>query len=224
MPQINDFELGLVLKAAADKCLDDDVNEFMSLETDNVEIYPITENRVMSRLRARRVNGFQKAVRAASIILVSIFALSMCIQPIRAAFIGAIVTWYEDHVGIRYESSRDKYPDREVSFPAKLGYVPERLSIMLEKESGNNYTCYLENGENGLVCFSQFEDYEKELSISKQFLCEEMVFLRDGDVKAKLFIYDRGKYILVWKEKYMFTIMSENVELDELIKLAEGIE
>ena len=234
MTRINDFELSIAIKVAADRCLADDVDMFMSLDVKNTVVDPRVEKRVSRKLRfdewkdLRRISAGM--LKYAAIVLVSVislfFALSMTIQPVRAAFFGAIVTWYENFIDVRYGGDFDgiNIIDKEALVPAEFSYLPSGWSITSEDKNNKSYICTIENSENGIARFSQQVDYENGIGIDDGVHSEEKVYLKDDTIAANLFIYENGQFVLVWKDKYMYKIQSENLTLYEVINIAEGIE
>ena len=200
------------------------------MNTDNTVVDPNVEKRVARKLRfdewkdIRRVSV--KTLKYAMIALVSVvslfFGVAMSIQPVRAAFLGAIVTWYEDFIDVRYEEDTD---DTEHDLVAvKLTYLPDGWSITAEHTSDGIYSCNIINSDNGFVRFSQNKDFETGLKVDSDVYEQEIVYLKNDTIESNLFILDDHKYILVWKDKYMFKLAADNIELEELIMIAEGIE
>ena len=235
MTRINDFELSIAIKVAADRCLADDVDMFMSLDVKNTVVDPRVEKRVSRKLRfdewkdLRRISAGM--LKYAAIVLVSVislfFALSMTIQPVRAAFFGAIVTWYENFIDVRYGGNVDGINiviDEETLVPAEFSYLPSGWSITSEDKNNKSYICTIENSENGIALFSQQVDYESGTGIDDGVHSEEIIYLKNDTIAANLFVYENGQYVLIWKDKYMYKIQSESLSLNEVINIAEGIE
>lgn len=230
MTRINDFELSIAIKIAADRCLADDVDRFMALDIKNTVVDPRVEKRVSRKLKfdewknVRRISA--SMLKYAAIILVSavslFFAFSMTIQPVRAAFFGAIVTWYEDFIDVRYVEDVDDTVNDDI-IPAKMNYIPDGWIVSSEHEDKIKYSCSITDNGMGYVCFTQIKDYESGTGIDNGVYAEEIVYLKDDTVEANLFIYENGKYVLIWKDKYLFMLEAENIELDELISIAEEI-
>ena len=235
MTRINDFELSIAIKVAADRCLADDVDMFMSLDVRNTVVDPRVEKRVSRKLRfdewkdLRRISAGM--LKYAAIVLVSVislfFALSMTIQPVRAAFFGAIVTWYENFIDVRYGGDVDGINiviDEETLVPAEFSYLPSGWSITSEDKKSRSYICTIENSKNGIVRFSKQVDYENGTKIDNGIYSEEKIYLKNDTIEANLFVYENNQFILIWRDKYMFKIESEKLPLDEVINIAEGIE
>ena len=231
MTRINDFELSIAVKVAADRCLADDVDMFMSLDVKNTVVDPRVEKRVSRKLRfdewkdLRRISAGM--LKYAAIVLVSVislfFALSMTIQPVRAAFFGAIVTWYENFIDVRYGGDVDGTVNDDI-IPAKMNYLPDGWRVSSEFKDKVKYYRSITDNDIGYVLFSQGKDYESGVGIDNGAYAEEIVCLNNDTIEANLFIYENGHYVLIWKDKYFFMLEAENIELSELISIAEGIE
>ena len=231
MTRIKDFEFSIAMKIAANRCLAADVSNFLALNTDNTVVDPNVEKRVARKLRfdewkdVRRISV--KTLKYAAIALVSavslFFGVTMSIQPVRAAFWGAIVTWYEDFIDVRYDRVTSDIGEHKLVV-AKLTYLPDGWSITSEHTSDGMYSCDITDSGDGFVRFSQSKDFENGLGVDSDVYEEEVVFLKNDTIEANLFILIDGEYVLVWKNDYMFKLKSENVDLEELIKIAESIE
>lgn len=233
MTRINDFEFNIAMKIAANRCLAADVSEFMALDTEDTVVAPHVEKRVVRKLKSdewkdvRRISV--KALKYAVIALVSavslFFGVSMSIQPVRAAFFRAIVTWYEDYVRVTYEANEPAAANYEDDFvTAKVGYLPEGWSITHEHTKYGIYSCDITNSDIGVIRYTQNKDLDNGINIDNDVVWQEIIMLKDDTIEADLFILEDGEYVLIWKDKYMYKLEGENAEVYELIMIAEGIE
>lgn len=230
MARINDFELGIAIKIAAKRCLDAEVSEFMALNTENTTVAPRVEKRVSRKLRSdewkplRHVSALTlKYAVIALVCTVSVFfAFSMTVTPVRAAFFGAIITWYEEYIDVRYESDGNENTNEEM-IVKKPTYIPDGWSIIEENTSEFVYYCTLTNSSDGSVNYTQNTNYEDGFWIDNDAHEEEIVYLKNDTVEANLFIYEDGRLVLFWKDEYLFSFVAFNTELEDLIMIAEGI-
>ena len=232
MTRINDFEFNIAMKIAANRCLAADVSEFLALNTEDTVVDPGVEKRVVRKLKfdewknVRRVST--KALKYAVIALMSavslFFGVAMTIQPVRAAFFGAIVTWYEDYVRVTFEAGEPNEVNAENELvPAKLGYLPEGWSITSEHSSDSLYSCDITNTNDRVIRFTQSKDLENGSGIDNDTYEQEIIMIKNDTVEANLFILEDG-FVLIWKDEYMYRLESENAEMFELIMIAESIE
>lgn len=229
MTRISELEFNIAMKVASDRCLACDVADFLSLDTSDVTVAKSVQKRVYRHIsfdtwkNVRKVTA--KAAKCALIVLVSaitlFFAAAMSVQPVRSAFFGAIVTWYEDYIDVKYDGGdTDGSKDFTVY---KTGYLPDGWSVSYEFTDKASYVCDITDGDEGFVRYSQIKDSESGISIDSDVYEEEIVYIKNDTVEANLFISDDGGYVLVWKDVYMFKFEAENVELEELIMIAEGL-
>ena len=232
MTRITDFEFNIAMKIAANRCLSADVREFTALDTENTAVDPHVEKRVVRKLKfdewknIRRVSAvtLKYAAIALATAVSLVFGAAMTIQPVRAAFIGAIVTWYEDYIDVRYEDDNPEISDADDFVAAKPGYLPDGWSITSEHSDDLFYSCDITNSDSGFIHFSQTTDLENGVAIDSEVTDEEIVFLKGDTIEADLFINENGDYTIIWKDKCMFVLTGTNVSLDELIKIADSIE
>ena len=230
MTRINDFEFSIAMKIAANRCLAADVSEFMALDTEDTVVDPNVEKRVVRKLRfdewkdVRRISV--KTLKYAMIAIVSavslFFGVAMSIQPVRAAFFGAIVTWYEDFIDERYEDYTVDDTGHDL-VTAKLTYLPDGWSITYEYSDDGTYTCELTGRDIGNILFSQYQDFENGFGVDSDVYEQEIIYLKNDTIESNLFVLGDHKYVLAWKDKYMLKLTAENIELEELIMIAEGI-
>jgi len=125
----NERNFDILMKLAVDKCMEDEIAEFDALDTSDITVPEKTRRKVMNTLRMKYLReslGVQimKRITVACLAIVTVlFAAAMSIQPIRAAFWEAVVTWYEDYIAIRMEK------DPEVDYPKVIEerILPENL-------------------------------------------------------------------------------------------------
>lgn len=230
MTQINDFEFSIAMKIAANRCLAADVSEFLALNTENTVVDPNVEKRVVRKLRfdewkdVRRISF--KTLKYAMIAIVStvsiFFGVAMSIQPVRAAFFGAIVTWYEDFIDVRYEEDTSDVSNNGSFVAMKPSYLPPSFGVVFDNIGQAEYLCEYSNGDNSSMTYSQTLDAENGVGIDDTIVETEIIYLNDS-IEANLFINENGDFTLIWKDKYLFTLSCRNISLEELIKVAESI-
>ena len=230
MTRINDFEFSIAMKIAANRCLAADVEEFLAIDTDETVVDSNVEKRVVRKLRfdewkdVRRISA--KTLKYAIIALVSavslFFGVTMSIQPVRAAFFGAIVTWYEDHIDVRFGSDTSDMSDDVDFVIMKPSYFPPSFDVVFDNIGQADYLCEYSNGDNSNMTYSQALDAENGVGIDDTIVDAEIIYLNDS-IEANLFINENGDLTLIWKDKYLFTLLCRNISLEELIKVAESI-
>ena len=103
------------LAAAARLCLDEDVAAFDAPDTTDVTISRKESARILRLIRAsgkRRSGRFGKAAACFLLVFSLLFAGSMCIEPIRAAILHAILNFYEDCNHVWIAAPETETPDK----------------------------------------------------------------------------------------------------------------
>lgn len=109
MNRIDDTTLSIVLKLAAKASTDEDVEMYKNLDVSDCEISERVRRKFQRNLawefgRSTRQNILRvaKTVVVACLALCTlVFGTAMCIEPVRTAFVEAVITWYEDYIGFR---------------------------------------------------------------------------------------------------------------------------
>lgn len=233
MTKISDFELNIALKVGANRCLEADVGEFLGLDTDSSDVAPYVKKRVSRKLNFdewKEVRAASaKVLKVAMLVLVCgvslFFAAAMTITPVRAAFFGAITTWYDEYIEVRYDKTpAEEKAEESAEFTVKKPtYVPEGLNLTNEYFTPSIYSCESMDSDLGYISFSQYKDFESGIDIDDDIIDRQTVYLKNGTIEANVFVYENNEYILIWKDRYLFYILSEGIDLEEVIKMAESI-
>ena len=237
MTKISDFELNIALKVGANRCLEADVGEFLGLDTDSSDVAPYVKKRVSRKLNFdewKEVRAASaKVLKVAMLVLVCgvslFFAAAMTITPVRAAFFGAITTWYDEYIEVRYDKTiEEEKVELTGKDPAefvikKPKYVPEGFNVVHEYIGRSLYSCDYMNADSGCVFYSQYKDFEAGIDIDNDVIDTEMITIKNGTVEANVFVYENNSYTVIWKDRYLFYILSEGIDLEEVIKIAESI-
>ncbi len=233
MTKISDFELSIALKVGANSCLESDVNEFLALDTDSYDVAPYVEKRVLRKLSFDEWKAFRtasaKVLKVAVLVLVCgvslFFAAAMTITPVRAAFFGAIITLHDEYIEVKYEKTpAEEKAEESAEFTVqKPTYIPDGFNVVHEYIGRSLYSCDYTNGDSGFISFSHQKDFEAGIDIDNDIIDSKIIAIKNGTVEANVFVYEDNKYIMIWKDRYMYDIISEGIELEEVIKIAESI-
>lgn len=233
MTKISDFELNIALKVGANSCLEADVNEFLNLDTDSYDVAPYIEKRVSRKLRFDEWKALRtvsaKALKIAMLVLVCgvslFFATAMAISPVRAAFFGAITTWYDEYIEVKYEKTpAEEKAEESAEFTVKKPkYIPDGFNVVSEFSNDVLYSCDYMNSDSSYVFYSQYKHFEDGIDIDDDVVDRKTMYLKNGTIEAIVFIYENNQYIVIWKDQYLFYILSEGVDLEEVIKIAESV-
>jgi len=226
MERISDGTFRLLLQLAAAKSMEADVELFDSLDTSEITISDKVERRILRAIRrdktalVRRkwMTALQRAAVVVLIVTTTFFAAAMCIEPVRAAFIHAIVTWYEDYVSIWFGEKEADAPAtiEEVYTVANLpeGWTMEKIGEDRIK------VVHMLHGPNGeMVVFQQILPIENEMWVDNTNCVEKSITLEDGTA-ALLYKYEDGSINLVWQNAYIFHMNGINLAPEIIILLA----
>ena len=224
----NERNFDILMKLAVDKCMEDEIAEFDALDTSDITVPEKTRRKVMNTLQMKYLResiGFQitKRITVACLAIVTVlFAAAMSIQPIRAAFWEAVVTWYENYLAIRIEKDpRIDYPKviNERILPEDL---PEgwKIDVIGEDKVGGMYEIY-GTAEEYIV-------YEQIVFTGRYVWydntdCTIDEILINGDTTAYLLTYLDGDIAIHWVDRYEFSLFSENSSHEQIIIIAENI-
>ena len=224
----NERNFDILMKLAVDRCMEDEIAEFDALDTSDITVTEKTRWKVMNTLRMKYLReslGVQimKRVAVACLAIVTVlFAAAMSIQPIRAAFWEAVVTWYEDYIAIRMEKGPDvDYPKviEERILPENL---PEewRIETVSEDKVGGRYHIYGSNGEYIIYRQMVVTDASSWYDNTDCVIEEIMI---DDNIRGYLLTYSDGDIVVYWMEQYKFSLLGRDTSEEQLIQIAKNI-
>lgn len=225
----SDTNFDILMKLAVNKCMEDEIALFDSLDVSEVTVSDKTRRKVTMTLRRQSIRNsawlqMTKRVVVACLVFVTVFfASAMCIQPVRAAFWNAIVTWYEEYIGIVFER------EEEIEYPTTIEerilpeFLPEgwTIDVLDESEYSNEYM--LTGPLNELVFYRQGIVDETETWYDNTE-CKINIITIHEQTDAYWIRYTDGSNTLTWKEQYIFTLAGLDVSKEILVEIAEAIE
>ena len=169
-----------------------------------------------------------RLVKAAAILIgtiVSLFALGMAIQPVRAAVLRYAIRAYDTHVGVRYDAD-EPVPSiiEEVVLPA---WLPDGWTLETNFATDYLVTHTILDAARDRIMLDQHiikPDAETDWFDNRDLVIESV--LLNGRTEARLFT-SAGRYLaLTWTDGYVFTLKtnSDAVDADMLIRIAESME
>ena len=169
-----------------------------------------------------------RLVKAAAIFLgtiVSLFALSMAIQPVRAAVLRYAIRGYDTHVGVRYDAD-EPVPSviEEVVLPA---WLPDGWTLETNFATDYLVTHTILDAARDRIVLDQHiikPGAETDWFDNRDLVIESV--LLNGRTEAKLFA-SAGRYLaLTWTDRYVFTLKTNSgaVDAEMLIRIAESME
>ncbi len=224
----SDTNFDILMKLAVNKCMEDEIALFDSLDISDTAVSQKTRRKVMNTLRQQKLQNsawmqIVKRTAVACLVIITIaFASAMCIQPIRAGLWNAILTWYEECIGITFEKEEDaEYPtiieERIVPETLPDGWTIEQLDW---SKFGYNYMLTGPAGETVLYMQGIVNDQEMWFDNTD---CEINTILLHGNIEAYWLHYAYGCNTITWQDRYTFTLIGEDVSKEILVEIAEAI-
>ena len=158
--------------------------------------------------------------------LVGVCSVTLCLmfstETVRASVRSMMMTWFDDHTEFTFQEELDE--DVTLS-DYQLTYIPEGLEVK-DRFSGLSKRVLYGNAEGDLwVDFSCYlADTGLTMSIDNEHSTYSTIRLRG--VEAQLFtaISDEYASFLLWQEGNVFFSLIGNVDVEELLAMAEGIQ
>lgn len=212
------------LAAAARLCLDEDVAAFDAPEAKNAAISRKETARILRSIRAsgaRRSGRFGKAAACFLLVFSLLFAGAMCIEPIRAAVLHAILNFYEDCIHVWIAAPETETPDRilEVLLPdVPNDWTAEEIVC---DDTDVIYIYHTPDGQH--ASFQQMPWSDSAVIALDNTDCTVQEIRLNRRLTAQLFAYTDGRYALVWENRYTFIADGTNIDLDLLLSMANSV-
>ena len=217
------------IEYALSKELEQDIAIFLTVSPDEIKISDSTDQKIRSMI-ATIPSSFSKTIwqwlcRAAVIVLLTCTtaaAILMCIPSVRASVWTVVETFFERYIGIEWIT------EDETNYPEIIEniYLP-RLDDTWTKETVFESLYMVKHGFSGsgqeYVIFSQ-HIYHADITqtIDDNYSSVEKIILFDS-VPAYLYTYPDGTQILLWLDRYTFTMVAENTPRETLLALAASV-
>ena len=211
-----------------------ELEEYTSADP-SVVLSPSADKRLQKRLRQERKHTsenkpysswFTSAKRAAIIVLAVLsisFVGALSIDAVREAIWNFFVEWGENSIFFKYETEDDTKPPSEILEYKKprLGEEFERYEIV---KNSMQYVVEYENS-NTLIAYHQglLDGYEVHLSEHSTEMTEITVNGYKG-VMARFTTGGVQQVDILWTDNVYSYVLTGNVTLEELLKIAESIQ
>ena len=231
MKAISDLEMGIAIKLASNKYLDDLYDEFMSYNVSDVEVNPKINKRISRKIifsewkdvRVAAAKVSKIAVMFACCIISAFFLAAMCITPVRAAFTGAILTWYDEYVKVSYVNNTQKNDVNSELTIKKPTYIPEKMEVKHEDVTSDSYLVkYQSDNQKSILYYQSISDEDNDIWIDDNIIRTETVVLSDS-LEATVITTDNGAFKILWSSDYFYCVVTNGLTLDEALKIAESI-
>ena len=227
MPEKNNRPDTAVRDGAA-AWLEEEIRAMREIDPEAHQISQETDQRIRRALKRDRMRSdltpFLRGLRTAAVAVISaaalFFALSMTVQPVRAAFWEAIVNWYADAVSVHFSADRP-LPDsiREVRYPT---YIPAGWRLEAIDVSGTAVHYDLTDDDGSYVFVLQaLADASNESWFDNENIRVDELTVNGSD--ARLLTHPDGTLTLTWTDEYNFILTGMKTEASLLVRIAESM-
>lgn len=188
--------------------------------------YKFNNNIVSSKRNSKYSSTIKKVISKVAIIFliiaISMAVLTVSVDAFRVRVFNLIIENTEKYLSIRVEEEgQGKYsPYDEIKGYYVLGYVPEGFVLDSIDNFGGSATMIFINIKEQRILFDQ-----SPIGTSFQIDSEDAIIedIKINDVEG-IAIIKEGSNKLFWSNKEFNFYISSDIELEQLIKVAEGLE
>lgn len=231
MNRIDDTTLSIVLKLAAKASTDEDVEMYKNLDVSDCEISERVRRKFQRNLawefgRSTRQNILRvaKTVVVACLALCTlVFGTAMCIEPVRTAFVEAVITWYEDYIGFRLMR------EENMEYPTTIEkvYLPGNLSdewVVTKEYEYPEVVVHSIKGQNDeYMQLKQTLITDQGIQIVDNTEVQMETVQLNSDVQGYVTIYSPDKCEIIWYTDYRFEIYAENIPLEFVVNTVNSV-
>ncbi|MBQ8310930.1 MAG: DUF4367 domain-containing protein [Clostridia bacterium] len=236
--EFNNFEL--LLMAASERNALEDVEEFLAMDTDSIELSPETDVKIRRQIRKsyKQKNVWKpvKIILVACLVIMSVaFTACMSVPQIREAIKNVIVQWYDDYFAVDFSGDSESVttdvpampetPPTTIEHKAYATYLPQKYTIetLIDVPSFYQLNYYTEDRIVAFTLQQRVFDGELDWTDDGGILHENLTV---NGQKAFLVSYDSEPdlYMLIWQDNYyQYTLHGYFASEQELIEIAENI-
>ena len=169
--------------------------------------------------------GVLKRLGIALLAALSVLAMmGMALRPVREAFVSTVITWYDTHFGVKYETDEPVPAEiEEVVLPA---WLPGGWTLETNFHTAYLYSHTILDADGGRIFLDQHiikPDEEMDRFDNKDVAIETV--LLNGKTEAKLFSYTDGRCALMWTDRYVFVLKTNRngADAEMLVRIAESM-
>ena len=229
MERISEENFNLLLRLATNQSMDADMELFDSLDTSDITFNEKAEKRILrairhgntAAVRKKWLNAIQRVAAVVLIVTTTFFAMAMCIEPVRAAFINAIVTWYEDYVSIWF-GEKDADAPKTIEKEYTIANLPDGWTMEKISEDSLSVVHMLYGPDGEMVVFQQSVQTGSDIFYDSTD-CSESTSVLESGITVTVLEYEDGRVCLVWRADYEFSLTGDNVSLISLINLGNNL-
>ena len=223
-----DVQFQEFMRVAAKACLDTDAAAFEALDTSDTVISRKTERKIQRMIR----NGIQNNVgtfkvlkrlaAACMIICTVLFGISMSIQPVRAAFRDAILSWYDEYIRVFFVEKTEGFCPSYIEKAVCPEYLPEGWTMELHEKDQTSVIYRLDGTKEELIFYEQTIAGETDVWFDNTNCTVQDIQLKNG-CEGYLLLYPDESVSLIWKDGYLYTLVGYGVAESVLLEIADSI-
>lgn len=217
----------LLMRQVVRNCTAEEFEEFRSGDVTGVTVHPRIRRKVKAairRMHRQTSMGWQIAKRtvvACLVIVTILFGSAMCIQPVRAAFWNAIVTWYERYIDITFVAE-ENFP--KTILERKIPEIPYGWTISVISESEYSGFYKIEGLAGEYVTFHQSVSTGTPTGFDNTD-CDIGEILLHDETKAVFITYHQDEaFAITWLDEYEYILIGDHIAAEQLIAMAESIQ
>ena len=218
-----------IIQDAANAYMQDEIAFLQSGDITDIENHPRVQELVMRHIQSitntsSRLLMYAKRIAMVALITYTIgFITCMCIPSVRSAFLNFIETLYENDIGIHFtqNTARDDLPQMiDITYSPK---IPSDWSINTVLHNHYEVLHEIKGVSGEFITFNQiiYSPNPQTTYIDNDPISTETVYLNDSP--ATLYTYADGALILLWTDRYVFTMTAHHTSRETLLALAESV-
>lgn len=226
----NDVNFPVLVKLAVQENMEKEITDFDALDDSEITVSAKAVRKFNNRLlfqkiREAKILLYMKRITVAVMVVVTVtFAGAMCIQPVRAAFWDAVITWCERYLIVQLAEDEAKEYPQTIEKRMLPAYLPEGwvIEVFIEDETRGLYELIGPEGE--YIGYDQKVFSPDSPTWYDNTDCSVSEITIKDDISACLLTYGDGRFTLSWVDEYEFHLQADPMPLEELLRIAESIQ
>jgi len=215
-----------LLQCAAETYINEEIERYKNADISDISISNKLSSKVYKRIQAATTDKtlLHFFIKAACIILavgITAFTISMSIPTVRSLFFQFIEEKFGRYIGVAYYDLDSD--SATVIDTIETPDIPSNWRTNIIADTPTMFSCELIGNEDESILFTQQLKNTEEtfLYIDNDPISTETVYL--NDIPATLYTYADGAQILLWTDRYVFTMTAHNTSRETLLALAKTV-
>lgn len=225
MAEISAFEWSIALRAAADRALRADEDEFDGLcpeEGEGGSPMPRALVRAERREKMRKNPARRAIIRSAAGVAAAalIFSASVAASPVTTKLREIIVNRFEEYFRIYSAPGEDEFVDM---IPSN---IPENFYVIDELISPGFIAISWDDGAGGYIDYTATDDPENGFMIDSGAIIEDITHavLFGEETEIKVYVHSDKRLVFIWQYKGgLYHLESNRLTVQEMIEVVENL-